>query len=188
MTVPSRDEIIELVAKEMYSGPIINNVHRGHLVEIMVLTALGAEWRLVGLGWHPWDLQRGEKDERTRIQVKHSAALQLWGKTKSRSLSFGWSSKPPSDFFEYNPGEEIENEGWFCDLFVFGLHNEVDPDVADQADPSQWEFLVIPVCDLKHGQNTMQLNKALEKWTPVTWSSLDAEVEDALTRLRQNPI
>ena len=41
---------------------------------MMVLAALGGEWRFVGLGWHPWDLQRGQGEDRVRIQVKPSAA------------------------------------------------------------------------------------------------------------------
>lgn len=53
--MPSRNEIIEMVAQNMYSGRIINNAHRGDIVEMMVLSALGNDWNLVGLGWHPWD-------------------------------------------------------------------------------------------------------------------------------------
>jgi hypothetical protein len=175
-----------MVAKNMYSGCILNNAHRGEVVEMMVLSALGADWKFVGLGWHPWDLQQGSGSERVRIQVKQIAALQLWGRTRNPCLTFGWKKKPPSYFFRDNPGEEIEPEGWFCDVFVFGLHLEDDKDRADQVDPMQWKFLVIPTSDLKPGLNSMLLTKALERWQPVTWPQLAESVELAVEQTRQN--
>ncbi len=172
-----------MVAEHMYSGRILNNAHRGELVEMMVLAALGKEWKHVGLGWHPWDLQRSQGSTRIRIQVKHTAAVQLWGDTVSRVLSFGWKPNPPSYFERDNPGEEIESEGWFCDLFVFGIHDEANRSLVDQADPSQWTFMIIPVSDLRHGTNTMQLAKAKSMWNPVGWDRLHEEVDLQIRRL-----
>ncbi|HPD60809.1 MAG TPA: hypothetical protein PKV48_03500 [Thermodesulfobacteriota bacterium] len=60
----------QLLIDKFYSGRILNNSHRGELVEMMVLSALGPEWRYVGSGWNPWDLQRGSGRARVRIQVK----------------------------------------------------------------------------------------------------------------------
>jgi hypothetical protein len=174
---PGRDEIVQLVADHMYGGRILNNAHRGEVVEMMVLAALGDEWKHVGLGWHPWDLQRGRGGNRIRVQVKQTAAVQLWGKSVSRSLNFGWKPNPPSYFARDNPGEEIEAEGWFCDLFVFGIHDEEDPSGIDQADPAQWMFMVVPVCDIAPGTNRMSLSKARLRWAPVPWERLRAEVE-----------
>ena len=119
-TTPDRSEMIQMVAKQMYSGRILNNAHRGDVVEMMVLAALGPEWKHVGLGWHPWDLQRGHGPSRVRVQVKQTAAVQLWGDTVSRVLRFGWKPNPPSYFERDNPREDIESAGWFCELFVFG--------------------------------------------------------------------
>jgi len=171
-----REEVIQMVAKQMYSECILNNAHRGDLVEMMVLSALGEDWRFVGLGWHPWDLQRGHGENRIRIQVRQLAALQLWGPTKKMTLQFGWKQNPPSYFRRDNPNEAIEDEGWFCELFVFGLHRVTSREKADQADPAQWEFLVVPTDDLKRGQSSMILERALLRWQPVSWSELSAEV------------
>lgn len=179
-TPPSRDEIITMVVDNMYSDRILNNAHRGDVAEMIVLSALGPGWRSVGLGWHPWDLQRGSGSERVRIQVKQCAALQLWGKTKRLGLKFGWKKKAPDYFAKYNPGEKIESEGWFCDLFVFGLHLEENINKADQLDPKQWKFLVIPTNDLKRGQDSMVLTEALKRWRPVIWCDLLDEVECAI--------
>ena len=46
--------MITMVVDNMYSGPILNNAHRGDVAEMIVLSALGPGWRSVGLGWHPW--------------------------------------------------------------------------------------------------------------------------------------
>jgi len=169
-----------MVAKQMYSGPILNNAHRGEVVEMMVLAALGPDWEHVGLGWHPWDLQRGHGANRTRVQVKQTAAVQLWGDTVKRILQFGWKPNPPAYFQRDNPGEEIESEGWFCDVFVFGIHDETDRSLIDQADPAQWAFMVIPVSDLKPRTNSMQLSKARSLWTTVPWEQLRQEFAERL--------
>lgn len=186
-TLPTRDDLIAMVAKTMYSARILNNAHRGDLVEMMVLSALDDDWKMVGLGWHPWDLQRGTGDERVRIQVRQVAALQLWGRSKRPVLQFGWKKNPPSYFVRDNPGEAIEAEGWFCDLFVFGLHLETDTDVADQVDPRQWQFLVIPTRDLTPGQHSMVLRKALSRWSPVRWPALATKVKETLEERNSPP-
>ena len=174
--IPHRDEMISMVSRYMYSSKILNNSHRGEIVEMMVLSALGSEWKMVGLGWHPWDLQYRNGSERKRIQVKQCAAMQLWGPTKELSIQFGWKNKAP-DFFERdNPGETIESEGWFCDIFVIGIHLIKD-ESADQVDPKQWDFLVIPTSDLKRGLKSMTLKKALARWKPVKWEDIKIAVE-----------
>lgn len=81
MPYPNRDDITEMVKSNIYSSRILNNAHRGDVIEMMVLSALGEDWKFVGLGWHPWDLESGSGSERVRIQAKQCAALQLWGPT-----------------------------------------------------------------------------------------------------------
>ena len=181
---PTQSEIIQIIGDNFYKARIINNAHRGNVVEAMVLAALGPKWRLVGLGWHPWDLQRGTGKSRVRIQVKQSAALQLWGKTKNQSLQFGWKRNPPSYFKRDNPHEPIEAEGWFCDVFIFGVHQGTNPKTVQQTDASQWEFMVIPTSDLKKGTNSMVLTRALERWPLISWHDLSATVETAIKSLR----
>lgn len=179
---PGRDDVIAMVAKYLYSGRVLNNAHRGDIVEMIVLSALGSEWKMVGLGWHPWDLQRGSGNARVRIQVKQCAALQIWGPTKKLVLKFGWKKQAPDYFHSDNPGEEFETEGWFCDVFVFGLHLEENKEKADQADPTQWSFLVVPANVLQRGQDSMLLSKALKRWRPVKWHELPGAVELAIEK------
>ncbi|TYP95431.1 hypothetical protein LX73_0735 [Fodinibius salinus] len=181
--IPDREDVHNKVIDLMYSTHILNNSHRGDVAEALVMMALGDEWNFVGLGWHPWDLQYGSGPDRIRIQVKNIALQQIWGETKSPTLVFGWKSNPPSYFERDNPGVEIEDEGYFCDLFVFCLHLVSDEDNADQVDPQQWSFLVIPTEDLRSKRKSMVLSKALDKWTPIKWPELAEKVEVVANRL-----
>ncbi len=180
---PTRDDIIKSVANVFFSGSILNNSHRGDVVEMMVLAALGSEWKSVGREWHPWDLQRGTGPDRIRIQINQWAALQRWGPTVKPVLSLNWSDKPPAYFESDHPGETIESEGWFCDVFVFGVHQESDPNKVDQVDPRQWKFLVIPTCDLKTGARWIDLTKAMRDWPLCAWHELPQAVDQAIFRL-----
>lgn len=180
--VPTRAEIQTLVATHCYGGKILNNAHRGDVVEIMVLTALGDQWKHVGLGWHPWDLQRGSGQERVRIQVKQTAAVQLWGRTRMPTISFGWKPRPPAYFVRDNPDEAIETEGCFCDVIVIGIHEETDEKLIDQLAIEQWRFLAIPRCDLPARAKSMSLVLAKQRWLPGLWSQLPQAVEAAILR------
>ena len=182
---PSHEEVIAKVAETIFGGRILNNSHRGDFVEMMVSMALGPEWRFVGLGWHPWDLQLGNGKSRVRIQVKQTAALQLWGPTKAPKVSLNWSTKPPSYFRRDNPDELIEAEGWFCELFVVGIHSENDAKIADQCDPRQWQFAVIPARSLKEKAKSIALKKIVEKWPPVDWGLLKQTVDSEVDRLNE---
>lgn len=133
----------------------------------MVLEALGADWKLVGLGWYPWDIESTHLTPKVRIQVKQCAALQLWKPTQKLTLSFPWTKSLSKYYVDTIAGIEIE--GYMCDVFVVGLHLETDVNLGDQMDVRQWEFLVIPVSDLiEMGcPQSMVLSKAQAKWEKV---------------------
>lgn len=176
----SRDDVLKLLVKNIYSEGIINNSHRGDIVEMMALAALGDDWKFVGLGWYPWDLQRGEGKNRVRVQVKQAAALQIWGETKEMSVQFGWRNAPPRGFRKDNPKETIEDRGYFCELIIVGIHLEKDRDKADQVNPQQWEFSVIPAKDLVSAQRSMKLAKVLERWPAVKYDDLSQKVNSLI--------
>jgi hypothetical protein len=172
----------QLLIEKLYSQRILNNAHRGDFVEMMVLSALGPEWRHVGLGWHLWDLQCGDGANRVRVQVKQCAALQLWGKTKCMILQFPWSERAPSYIRRDHPNEALEDGGWFCELFVVGVHPVEDESTCDQTDVNQWRFMVVPARDLTRGQNSVTLAKAMKRWPLIGWSELKSSVEQAIAR------
>ena len=129
---PNRDDIISMVARHMYSAKILNNAHRGDIVEMMVLSALGSDWRMVSLGWHPWDLQYSTGAERVRIQVRQCDALQLWGKTKKLAINFGWKKNPPF----YHVGQLAVSSTSFFEGSATSL-----------CDPTDLQSILRPTCD-----------------------------------------
>jgi len=179
-----RKDVLKSLLKNIYDQPVINNSHRGDVVEMMVLAALKPMGcRFVGLGWYPWDLQIGLGDSRIRIQVKQCAAQQLWGETQKLIANFGWHKKAPFYFKKNYPDEKIEKKGWFSEIIIIGLHLRTEN--CDQADPHQYEFLVLPTRDLKPGQDSMVLHKALKRWTPVKWDAICDEVERVMKMTRK---
>lgn len=175
-----RDRVHRMLIEKLYSTRILNNSHRGDFVEMMVLDALGPEWRHVGLGWHIWDLQRGVGENRVRIQVKQCAARQLWGRTKRMIFQFPWSDHVPPYIKRDHADEALENDGWFCELFIVGVHSVDDEVACDQTDPTQWQFMVVPSCELKPSQNSMSLEKAMKQWPLVPLTLLKSAVEGQL--------
>jgi hypothetical protein len=170
-----------MLIEKLYSGRILNNSHRGDFVEMMVLDALGAEWQHVGLGWNIWDIQRGTGKDRARIQVKQCAALQLWGPTKRMTFQFPWSEKVPDYILRDFPNEAIEKDGWFCELFVVGVHAVEDATRCDQTDPAQWQFMIVPSRDLQAGRSSMTLKNAVKRWPLVPLAELKSAVERHLS-------
>jgi len=183
--VEHRQRLHRMLIEKLYSHRILNNSHRGNFVEMMVLDALGPEWRYVGLGWNIWDLQRGTGKDRARIQVKQCAARQLWGKTKSMTFQFPWSDHLPAYILRDFPNEALEKDGWFCELFVVGVHAIEDEKVCDQTDPTQWQFMVVPARELKRRQNSMSLSKAMKRWPLVPLAELKSTVEIKLSELEE---
>ena len=54
-----KERLHRMLIERLYSHRILNNSHRGDFVEMMVLDALGPEWRHVGLGWNIWIFNAG---------------------------------------------------------------------------------------------------------------------------------
>jgi hypothetical protein len=50
--------------------------------------------RWVGIGWHPWDFETGEGSSRLRMQVRQSAAKQIWKRPDKNVPFFATSIKP----------------------------------------------------------------------------------------------
>ncbi len=183
----SRSEILRLLTQEVYGSPILNNAHRGDVVEMMVAHALGPSWRFCGLGWHPWDFESSIDGSRIRIQVKQSAREQLWGVSKRVTLQFGWKEKAPSYFSQNNPGVPIEDKGRFCEILIIGVHEETGVG-ADQLDSQQWRFFVIPEREIAPKIKSMALHVARKRWTPVALSELAHQTEKTASLIIAEPV
>lgn len=64
MKLPSREEIDRLLLDQVYAGPVLNNSHRGDIVEMMV-------------GFYPVSTDSSVK--RNRSPVRRSSCLSLSG-------------------------------------------------------------------------------------------------------------
>jgi hypothetical protein len=73
----------------LFGADVLDNTTRGNFIEAVTLDALtrhdrfhnvSKRWHHTGLGWGPWDLQRGAaaSNDRVRFQLKAKASKQLW--------------------------------------------------------------------------------------------------------------
>jgi hypothetical protein len=73
-------------------------------------------------------------------------------------------------------------DGRSADLFVFAWHPVADPAYADQRDPWQWRFHVVPERELP-AQKTIGLVTVERRWRPVGFDDLREAVAAALRDL-----
>ncbi len=147
----SSEQIKNAMFKGIFDRPIMDNTFRGYWCEYMLAEAIGEECRHVGEGWHAWDMQLGEDTQdfpdRIRVQVKNSAARQIWHTDKDSTSKCQWmlSYRKRPDYLGMD-GVQIpcEKQGFMCDIFILCLHDRSD-DHADQRDPHQWKFYLVPV-------------------------------------------
>lgn len=118
----------------------------------MIAEALGSGCQFVGKAWHAWDLQIGDSGklfpERIRIQVKNTAHLQDWHVADGKRSACSWRLKfqfRPFYFQDYNPNIPCEDYGFMCDAYILCLHDSDDLLTADQREPGQWKFYILPV-------------------------------------------
>lgn len=139
------ERIIDSLARRLYFRKVMDNRERGDYAEELVAQALGNQWEWVGIGWHPWDFEGKVKGKRIRIQVKQSAARQIWQRPDKHSTVFQTVIKKKPTYVEKDhPGIEIEDVGRFCEIFIFAWHGINDIKNCDQREPDQWIFFVVP--------------------------------------------
>ncbi|PLX35493.1 MAG: hypothetical protein C0605_09815 [Hyphomicrobiales bacterium] len=164
------DQIQQRMIKEVFDQPVLDNNIRGYWCEYMIAEALGPECRAVGGAWHPWDLQIGDERDtfpkRIRIQVKNSARLQTWNIKTGKLSACQWDlkfRKRPDYFRNDNPDVSCEKSGFMCDLYILCLHDEGDISRANQLDPAQWKFFLLPVIGPKKAITDSEFRWASEK-------------------------
>jgi hypothetical protein len=143
-----------------YDRRLMNNVDRGRYVEAMIALALEDSWHPTSEDWDwaPWDL---ESTYGSRIEIKHSAALQSW------SVNLG-APRPSPPRFDIAHRERTYTKGggrWPIyipgrpsDIYLFAWHPETNPSIADHRRSEQWRFYVVPKDMLPERQQTIGLN------------------------------
>ena len=154
------NQVLDMVM-EPYKKKIINNVHRGDVVECIVKLALGDGWVLMSEKGDPWSAWDCESDDDTpfRIQIRHSCEAQLWRKASAkRTFKFGKAKNRASD------------------VYVYGWNGLTVDDGVNQMDPSQWEFFVVSENDLPRDQGSLVLG---ERFPSCRFADLKRAIENA---------
>lgn len=187
----------------LFGGETLDNSVRGIFIEAVVMDALarhdranglGTRWRHVGLGWGPWDLQRGtgEGNDRVRFQVKAKASRQLWKPQRERPYEYdlGWKDAEtlPAYFerdFPTTVFGDCEPAGHRCDFFLLAWHgpNPVTGQMSrreQQSNPGNYDYFIVPCSSL--GPNAGSVVKKLparqlfERFEAISFGELPARL------------
>jgi hypothetical protein len=136
MSMPAPDEIRAKVSARAFANPVVQNDFRGLVAEAIVESALAPAWQCCSGDWLGWDFEH--REDRTRLEVKQSAARQTWTASKRPSSPI-FDIRTRSGFYlgsEWHP-----KAGRHAHLYVFAYHPVADT-TADHMDPKQWIFYV----------------------------------------------
>jgi len=170
------DRVVAKAAAAAFGRPLVTNVLRGLVAEVIVSEALAPGWRWCSADYASWDF---EHQDGTRLEVKQSAAKQSW-------LSL--SGKPTACSFDIK-ARQGRHEGtvWVAEpgraaaIYVFA-HHPVAADGADHRAPGQWVFYVIRTADLPT-TNRISLATAKKLSSSWSWLQLGAAVDQARLRV-----
>ena len=161
--------VLEEVSRA-YTRRVMTNVHRSAYVEAMVFLALrDSGWRRMD-PWELWDLER----DCDRLEVKQAAAAQAWGGFPPSSPRFDIA--PRSEHMQGN--QLVYKRGRTANIYLFAWHGE-DRGIADQRDPTAWEFYVVPEGCLPPCQKTIGLTPLSHLSTPCRIEHLAGRVSHA---------
>ena len=151
MTI-STDDVIAKVTASAFGQPLVTNVMRGHVVEAMIALALEPEWRWCSGDYAAWDFERADG---LRMEVRQSAYQQSWVHAPHVKISRRFDIEPREYAWEGAYRKELT--GRAAHVYVFAYH-DVRDGTADQRDPGQWAFYVVPTTTLPD-QKSIALNK-----------------------------
>lgn len=168
----TRVDVVREVARA-YQVPIMNNVHRSEYVEAIVAVALAEH------GWSrtaPWDSWDFVHETGFRMEVKHSAAAQLWrgGRTGSPSR---FDIRARSGYWDESSGWQ-SSPGRHANAYVFAWHGGMG-ESADQREPTSWQFYVILERHLPD-QKTIGLSVIRRLVEPCRVDRLHARLAEAM--------
>ena len=169
--LPTVAEICAKAAAVKFGKPLVVNVDRGFVVELIVGEALGSEWRWLARDYNGWDFEH--QAGCCRLEVKHSPARQTWATCKASAPSFDIKARngigtTPARRSRFAPGRHAQ-------IYVFA-HHPVTDDSADHRDAGQWRFYVVATGALPPAK-TIGLGKLRRLGEEVGWGDLRAAVE-----------
>lgn len=175
----ARHKSILAMLRDRYDRPIMNNVDRGDYVECMIVTALGADWRLTwadGWDWAAWDCEHTRSG--IRLEVKQAAARQSWdGQSLPSRRNTSYDIKPRKGYWTRH-NKWVTSPGRLAHIYVFAWHGRRD-ERTDQRDPEQWRFFVVPELDLPRSQKSIGLARLKQLAAPCGLPDLRVAIEAA---------
>jgi hypothetical protein len=137
-----------------FSGHLIENIHRGRVVEYIVARAIPGARNMQP--WHQFDVLLPDG---TKVEVKQSAVAQTWREDKRSKPVFG--IRPAKGEFNYDvPGVSkfVDSPGRRADVYVFAHNPLFHGEGVNHWDEEQWQFYVIPASKLKPSAKTISLS------------------------------
>ena len=168
---PTLEEIRAKVCAAAFGGPLVSNIFRGLVAEIIVGAALGAEWQFCSGDWRGWDFEHATG---CRLEVKQSAARQTWTGTRKATVPI-FDIRERTGYFE--GADWVADPRRYAHIYVFAHHPIMDAS-ADHRDPSQWRFHVVATDHLP-AFKTISLARVALLSDAVLWVDLGAAVESA---------
>ena len=126
----TKEEIAARAASVAFGKPLVMNVLRAIIIETIVDAALGAGWKWCSGDYNGWDF---EHTDRTRLEVKQSAALQSWPTTKESAAIFDIA---PRAGYWVDGIRWVKETARHAHIYVFARHPVTDIARADHRDPS----------------------------------------------------
>jgi hypothetical protein len=168
------NEIALRLASRIFDQRLIVNMYRSAFIEAMIEPYLEPRgWRYTGAAWCGWDFEHREGH---RLEVKQSAAQQLW--SSARKLETRGTFDIAARTGYYSEGAETHEKmpGRCAQTYVFAW-NGFQSDAADHRDAAQWEFYVVPASSLPEGQRTISLSKVKKLARAVPIAELGDEID-----------
>ena len=173
----TKEEIVARAADAAFGKPLVTNVQRSMLAEVIVAEALEPDWTWCAADYASCDFRHHGG---VRLEVKQSAALQTWNADSKRISRASFDIAPRTG--EYVDGAAwVEGVGRNADIYVFAYHPVADS-TADHREPTQWQFYVVLEKALP-AQKTLALSGVAALVDPVSYSGLSKRVAQALTSL-----
>jgi hypothetical protein len=169
LSVPTVDEVRAKACAAAFGNPVVSNIYRGLVAEVIVGTALGSEWRMCSGDWRGWDF---EHPSGLRLEVKQSAARQTWTGTRKATVPI-FDIRTRTGYFE--GADWVADPRRFAHIYVFAFHPITEAS-ADHCDPRQWCFHVVAANRLPSSK-TISLAKVTLLSGSVPWLDLGAAVE-----------
>ncbi len=170
----SAHAIAARAAEVCFGKPLITNINRGLIAELIVEAALPPDWRWCGADYAGHDFEHADG---TRLEVKQSAARQTWAAPTSgpSRASFDIASRSG----RWEGALWVEGAGRRAQIYIFAHHPVADA-AADHREPGQWRFYVVGAAMLPSSK-TLALSRVRALTTDCAFDELGGAVE----RLRE---